>query len=67
MSKQPTMATFIVSVDDEWCEWSYKIKASDKLSIHDLVTKLCEAVGARVPKGKIRRAYTPKPKTDKRG
>lgn len=48
---------FLVSIDDGWCEWSYKIKATDDFSIHNLIEKLRQSIGAEVPEGVVRRPY----------
>jgi hypothetical protein len=52
-------AEFVVSIDDGYCEWSYKIEAPGNFSIHNLIEKLCEATGAQVPEGTVRRPWKP--------
>jgi hypothetical protein len=47
-------ATFSVSVDDGFYEWTYKIKASSDFSIRALIEEFCKAVGSRVTKATCR-------------
>lgn len=48
---------FIVSIDDKFCEWSYRLQLSGDISIHNIIEKLCEALNIEPPEGKIRRGY----------
>jgi len=53
-------AEFLVSIDDGFCEWSYKLKLSGDLSIHAIAEKMCDALGTGVPCGEIRREWKSK-------
>jgi len=45
---------FAVSISDGYCEWTYKLTLSDKLSIAKIAEKLCDAFGVEVPEPTFR-------------
>ena len=49
----------VVSFDDSHVEWSYKINNVFTTSINEVYTKLCEAIGSKIYRGKMRAFPSP--------
>lgn len=48
---------FAISIDDGFCEWSYKLQISKEASIHDVAEAIAKAFNVKLPRGKPRRKF----------
>ena len=43
-----------ISINDGYCEHTYRIKLSDELSIHQIMKKVCKKLKVALPDSKLR-------------
>ena len=43
-----------ISINDGYCEHTYRIKLSDELSIHQIMKKVCKKLKVDMPDSKLR-------------
>ena len=48
---------YIVKVDDEFCEWEFKLSGDDKYSISDLIQAITDSTDLVVIEEKFNKSY----------
>ena len=54
---EPTHATFTVTIDDSYCEWTFAFGLPSSACIQDVVDAIAKAFNVEAPDGKMTRGY----------
>lgn len=45
--------TFTIKIDDEFCEYEYKIQPPEDIAIYDIIKIVCDKLGLDTPEGRF--------------